>query len=41
MGDGDDEQVEVDRFEAGATRLGTSASVAIIMGVVEDKPGVY
>jgi deoxyribose-phosphate aldolase len=28
-------------IEAGATRLGTSASVAIVKGVVEDKPGVH
>jgi len=28
-------------IEAGATRLGTSASVAIVMGLVEDKPGAY
>jgi deoxyribose-phosphate aldolase len=28
-------------IEAGATRLGTSASIAIVKGVVEDKPGVY
>jgi deoxyribose-phosphate aldolase len=28
-------------IEAGATRLGTSASVAIVKGVVEDKPGLY
>lgn len=28
-------------IEAGATRLGTSASIAIVKGIVEDKPGVY
>lgn len=28
-------------IEAGATRLGTSASIAIVTGVVEGKPGVY
>jgi deoxyribose-phosphate aldolase len=28
-------------IEAGATRLGTSASIAIVKGVAEDKPGVY
>jgi deoxyribose-phosphate aldolase len=28
-------------IEAGATRLGTSAGIAIVKGVAEDKPGVY
>lgn len=36
-----DAQTALAMIEAGATRLGTSASVVIVKGIVEGKPGIY